>query len=68
MSDIDDTDNDTTPEEGEAPALAPALPERSRNPLARESDFVARPGFRNPANNKSKAVKKAKGSSGKKKR
>jgi hypothetical protein len=68
MSDIDDTDDDTTPDDDAAPALAPALPERSRNPLARDTDFVARPGFRNPANAKSKALKKAKTSSGKKKR
>lgn len=68
MSDIDEPDSDTTPEDSEAPPLAPALPERSRNPLARDTDFVARPGFRNPANAKSKALKKAKSSSGKKKR
>jgi hypothetical protein len=49
--------------EGEA-AAAPAAPaERSQvkqnSVLSRASDFVARPGFRNPPNQASKAQKKA---------
>ena len=30
---------------------------RARSPLSRETDFIERPGFRNPANARSKALK-----------
>ena len=55
-------------EEGEqADAPKPALPSRSRNPLTRDSDIVARPGFRSPSNQRTKASKDQK-KKGKKKR
>lgn len=61
-------DTEADPEEG-----SPTVPSRTRNPLARDSDFVGRPGFRNPSNKRSKATGKRKGSGkkgkkGKKKR
>lgn len=60
------TDVDATPDPAEAAAEAPAAPSpRGRPPgvaalLSRPSDFVARPGFRNPANAGSKAQKATK--------
>ena len=37
---------------------APAQPSRPVNPLSRPTDAVARPGFRNPANKRTKAQRK----------
>jgi hypothetical protein len=51
-------------DESVAPEAAPAAPAagaRAPNPLSRPTDAVARPGFRNPPNAKSKAQKSGKG-------
>jgi hypothetical protein len=55
------SDPTDTVDEGAAPAAAPAAGARAPNPLSRPSDAVARPGFRNPPNAKSKAQKPGKG-------
>lgn len=62
MSETDNTETETT-ETPEAPAEESATPTPSRrvgNPLSRPTDAVARPGFRNPSNKRSKAQKGSK--------
>ena len=46
---------ETTEEEGESKPLTAPLP---TNPLSRPTDATLRPGFRNPANRRSKAQRK----------
>ncbi|NOY25144.1 MAG: hypothetical protein GXP62_04645 [Oligoflexia bacterium] len=59
-----DTEPDATDQDAASPAAAPTEGGSSRptgvreNKLSRPSDFVARPGFRNPDNLRSKASRK----------
>lgn len=55
----DDGSSSDAEEQGKGSA-APVLG-RPTNPLSRPTDAIQRPGFRNPANNRSKAQKKKPG-------
>jgi len=51
------TDETEAEAETETEALAPALPLRQNNQFTRPTDLASRPGFRSPANSKTKAQK-----------
>jgi hypothetical protein len=52
-------DEKAATEEVSTPTPPPSGPVRKPTPLQRDSDYAQRPGFRNPANVGSKAMKKA---------
>ena len=62
---MNDEDKSETPEPN-APAVPASGPVRKPTPLQRDSDYAQRPGFRNPRNAGSKAMKPGKAGGSKK--
>jgi hypothetical protein len=58
MSEQQSEDKDVSENEEVESTDAPAQPSRPVNPLSRPTDTIARPGFRNPANKRTKAQRK----------
>lgn len=56
--DDENTEGTEQSEDAKGPVLPPIA--RPNNPLSRPTDAIQRPGFRNPANSRTKAQKKAK--------